>query len=229
MPRPVACLNTGWAIDPRQRRHLNISLVSVCLGSGWWCAAGSGGRLLHVVRATQSAARLQGIESPFLPELHRRWKLKYWLAVACSPLAACAGSPLAACACQAGEIDAGKIQRSARQGPDSGGGRCRRRFSDPSPHRRCFCQIWDRSGTALFASRHHNCTPSYTGEKRVHHKLVLRVLPDADIMTSRMGVLLDTPCRFCAVGIDSLEHALLNCSAHQAARQRWMQQSGCEC
>ena len=34
------------------------------------------------------------------------------------------------------------------------------------------------------------------------------------------------PCRFCAVGIDSLEHALLYCSAHQVARQRWMQQSG---
>ena len=120
---------------------------------------------------------------PRPPELHRRWKFKYWLAVACSPLAACA--------CQAGEIDAGKTQRSARQGPDSGGGRCRRRFSDPSPHRPCFCQIWGRSGTALFASRHHNCTPSYTGDKRVH-KLVLGVLPDADIMTFRMGVLLDT-------------------------------------
>ena len=35
-----------------------------------------------------------------------------------------------------------------------------------------------------------------------------------------------TPCRFCAVGMDSLEHALLNCSAHQSARQHWMQQSG---
>ena len=35
-----------------------------------------------------------------------------------------------------------------------------------------------------------------------------------------------TPCRFCAVGMNSLEHALLNCSAHQSARQRWMQQSG---
>ena len=41
-------------------------------------------------------------------------------------------------------------------------------------------------------SRHHNCTPSYTGDKRVHHKLVPGVLHDADIMTSRMGVLLDT-------------------------------------
>ena len=34
------------------------------------------------------------------------------------------------------------------------------------------------------------------------------------------------PCHSCAVGIDSLEHALLNCSAHQAARPRCMQQSG---
>ena len=35
-----------------------------------------------------------------------------------------------------------------------------------------------------------------------------------------------TPCRFCTVGMDSLEHALFTCSAHQSARQRWMQQSG---
>ena len=38
--------------------------------------------------------------------------------------------------------------------------------------------------------RGHNCTPPYTGNTRVHHKLVLRVLPE--VMTSRIGVLLDT-------------------------------------
>ena len=36
-------------------------------------------------------------------------------------------------------------------------------------------------------SRHRNCTPLYTSNTRVNHKL-----PDADIMTSRMGVLFDT-------------------------------------
>ena len=59
-------------------------------------------------------------------------------------------------------------------------------------------------------------------------------LPDADIMTSRMDGRSArnrhadplTACRLCAVGIDSLRHVLLSCSAHQNARQRWMQQSG---
>ena len=36
--------------------------------------------------------------------------------------------------------------------------------------------------------RRHTCTPWFTGSKRVHCELVLGVLPDADIMTSRMGV-----------------------------------------
>ena len=37
------------------------------------------------------------------------------------------------------------------------------------------------------------------------------------------------PCRLCASGSDSLEHALLFCTAHHSARQRWLQQSSGTC
>ena len=36
---------------------------------------------------------------------------------------------------------------------------------------------------------------------------------------------LSTPCRFCSLGCDSLEHALLQCPAHTLARNRWHQRS----
>ena len=31
----------------------------------------------------------------------------------------------------------------------------------------------------------------------------------------------DVPCRFCAIGQDTLEHALVGCPAHSPSRQRW--------
>ena len=31
----------------------------------------------------------------------------------------------------------------------------------------------------------------------------------------------DVPCRFCAIGRDTLEHALVGCPAHSQSRQRW--------
>ena len=36
---------------------------------------------------------------------------------------------------------------------------------------------------------------------------------------------LSTPCRFCSLGCDSLEHALLQCPVHTWARNRWHQRS----
>ena len=36
---------------------------------------------------------------------------------------------------------------------------------------------------------------------------------------------LSTPCRFCSLGCDSLEHALLQCPVHTLARNRWHQHS----
>ena len=39
------------------------------------------------------------------------------------------------------------------------------------------------------------------------------------------GVCVDEPCRFCASAADSLDHALLECPAHNQARRRWYRQT----
>ena len=66
-----------------------------------------------------------------------------------------------------------------------------------------------------------------TVNERAHFMFVIGANHDVGIILSRTDILpvSPPPCRLCANRSDSLEHALLYCTAHHNARQRCLQQS----